>query len=95
MPPFTPRSSYNFVKGDRSNVFRIRTANILLITLRGLGNEIAKNLILSGIGSLTLLDNAQIQPKDLSAQFLISEENMQQNVRFPRLTFHAFLGTLS
>ncbi|KAL2270324.1 hypothetical protein VTJ83DRAFT_2508 [Remersonia thermophila] len=35
---------------------KIRNANILLITIRALGNEVAKNLVLAGIGSLTILD---------------------------------------
>lgn len=93
LPP--PRPRYNFCLTRRSNFYRIRTANILLITLRGLGNEIAKNLVLSGVGSLTLLDDAQIQAKDLGAQFLISEESLQQNVGLRGALLFLFFRKLS
>src|SRR5690242_17909257 len=44
---------------------KIQNANILLITIRALANEIAKNLVLAGVGSLTLLDNAIVAEADL------------------------------
>lgn len=53
---------------------KIRNANVLLITMRGLGNEIAKNLVLAGIGSLTIVDHEKITEADLGAQFLVSQE---------------------
>ncbi|KAH7326390.1 hypothetical protein B0I35DRAFT_422580 [Stachybotrys elegans] len=58
---------------------RIQSANILLITLRGLANEVAKNLVLAGVGSLTVLDGAQVTEADLGAQFLLSESDIGQN----------------
>ncbi|KAK4158416.1 hypothetical protein C8A00DRAFT_39389 [Chaetomidium leptoderma] len=54
---------------------KIRNANILLITMKALANEIAKNLVLAGIGSLTILDSETVTPADLGAQFLLSEED--------------------
>ncbi|EEP79539.1 conserved hypothetical protein [Uncinocarpus reesii 1704] len=57
---------------------KIRTANILLVTLKGIGNEIAKNLVLAGVGSLTILDDATVREEDLGAQFFISEDNVGQ-----------------
>lgn len=53
---------------------KIRNANVLLITMRGLGNEIAKNLVLSGIGTLTIVDHEKVTEADLGAQFLVSQE---------------------
>jgi ubiquitin-like 1-activating enzyme E1 A len=52
---------------------KIQNANILLITIRALANEIAKNLVLAGIGSLTVLDSAPVTEADLGAQFLLAE----------------------
>lgn len=52
---------------------KIQNANILLITIRALANEIAKNLVLAGVGSLTVLDSAIVTEADLGAQFLLSE----------------------
>jgi ubiquitin-like 1-activating enzyme E1 A len=54
---------------------KIRNANILLITMKALANEIAKNLVLAGIGSLTILDSEPVTASDLGAQFLLSEED--------------------
>lgn len=53
---------------------KIRNANILLITMRSLANEVAKNLVLAGIGSLTIVDHAIVTEADLGAQFFLSAE---------------------
>ncbi|EEH06179.1 conserved hypothetical protein [Histoplasma capsulatum G186AR] len=58
---------------------KLRTANILLVTLRSLGAEIAKNLVLAGIGSLTIIDNAVVKQGDIDAQFFLSDEHINQN----------------
>lgn len=59
---------------------RIRNANILLVTLKALGNEIAKNLVLAGIGTLTIADDGVVREEDLGGQFLVTEENLNQSV---------------
>lgn len=58
---------------------RIRNANILLITMKALANEIAKNLVLAGIGSLTVLDSETITEADLGSQFFLSAEDIGTN----------------
>jgi ubiquitin-like 1-activating enzyme E1 A len=58
---------------------KIRNANILLITMRALSNEIAKNLVLAGIHSLTVVDHALVTEADLGAQFFITESDVGQN----------------
>jgi ubiquitin-like 1-activating enzyme E1 A len=58
---------------------QIRSANILLITMRALGNEISKNLVLAGIGSLTILDDGVITEPDLGAQFFVQQEHVGMN----------------
>ena len=63
-----------------SNPFRLRTAKLLLIGLRALGSEVAKNLVLAGIGCLTIVDDGQVTEADLGAQFLISQEDVGKNV---------------
>jgi ubiquitin-like 1-activating enzyme E1 A len=62
---------------------RIRSANILLISLRALGTEIAKNLTLAGVQSLTIIDDELIVEEDLGAQFFIREEDIGKPVSFP------------
>ncbi|KAJ5446785.1 Ubiquitin/SUMO-activating enzyme E1 [Penicillium cf. griseofulvum] len=59
---------------------KIRSANILLITVKALANEVAKNLVLAGIGSLTIIDHQTVTEEDLGAQFFIAEAQSEQNV---------------
>lgn len=58
----------------------MRTANVLLITVKALANEVAKNLVLAGIGSLTISDDQLVVGDDLGAQFCISEQHVGINV---------------
>lgn len=58
---------------------KIRTANILLVSIKALANEIAKNLVLAGIGSITLADHEVVTEEDLGAQFFISDADVGKN----------------
>ncbi|KAI4206082.1 MAG: hypothetical protein LQ348_001082 [Seirophora lacunosa] len=58
---------------------RLRSANLLLVGMRALANEIAKNLMLAGIGSLTILDHHLVTEDDLGSQFFISELHVGMN----------------
>ena len=58
---------------------KIRSANILLIGLKGLGTEVAKNLVLAGIGTLTILDHELVTDDDLGTQFFVSQEQIGMN----------------
>ncbi|KAI8953973.1 hypothetical protein F4801DRAFT_68347 [Xylaria longipes] len=58
---------------------KIQAANILLVSMKALANEIAKNLVLAGIGSLTIVDDQVVTEADLGAQFFLSQENVGQN----------------
>ncbi len=54
---------------------KMQTSNILICGLGGLGVEIAKNVILAGVKSVTLHDLKQVSFDDLSSQVnkIISE----------------------
>lgn len=67
---------------------RIRSANILLISLRALGTEIAKTLTLAGISSLTIIDDEPVTEDDLGAQFFIREEDIGRPVSLNILRHH-------
>ncbi|KAL9112846.1 MAG: hypothetical protein Q9227_002923 [Pyrenula ochraceoflavens] len=58
---------------------KLRSASILVIGIKALGNEIAKNLVLAGIGSLTVLDHEVVTEEDLGSEFLLTEEHVGQN----------------
>ncbi|XP_053455924.1 ubiquitin-like modifier-activating enzyme 7 isoform X2 [Nycticebus coucang] len=55
---------------------RIQEAKVLLSGLQGLGAEVAKNLVLMGVGSLTLHDPNPTCWSDLAAQFFLSEQDL-------------------
>lgn len=48
--------------------------------MKALANEVAKNLVLAGIGSLTIIDHQDITEEDLGAQFFIAEAQSEQDV---------------
>lgn len=47
---------------------RLQTSSVLVSGLRGLGVEIAKNIILGGVKAVTLHDQGTAQWADLSSQ---------------------------
>lgn len=68
---------------------RIRSAHILLVSLRALGTEIAKNLTLAGISSLTIIDDEPVSEDDLGAQFFTREEDIGKPVSLSVITHFA------
>ena len=58
---------------------KLRRANVLLIGMKGLGTEIAKNLVLAGVGVLTILDHELVTEEDLGTQFFVTEAQVGQN----------------
>ncbi|KAK9448756.1 uncharacterized protein V1518DRAFT_418112 [Limtongia smithiae] len=58
---------------------RMRAARVLLVSCRALSNEVAKNLVLAGIGALTIIDHAIVSSEDLGAQFFIEESDIGKN----------------
>uniref|UniRef100_A0A452I3T0 E1 ubiquitin-activating enzyme n=1 Tax=Gopherus agassizii TaxID=38772 RepID=A0A452I3T0_9SAUR len=67
---------------------RMQNASVLVSGLRGLGVEIAKNIILGGVKSVTLHDTEPAQWADLASQFYLREEDLGKNraeVSQPRL----------
>ena len=61
-------------------MLRIRSANILLITIKALANEVAKNLVLACIGSLTIIDHEPVTETDLDAQFFLEEAHKNEDI---------------
>ncbi|XP_015930898.1 SUMO-activating enzyme subunit 1 [Parasteatoda tepidariorum] len=50
---------------------RLREARILIIGLNGLGVEVVKNLTLSGVKSVTIMDETPVSELDYSAQYFV------------------------
>lgn len=55
---------------------RMSASNVLIVGLKGLGVEIAKNIALAGVKSLTVYDPAPALISDLSSQFFLYPEDV-------------------
>ncbi|KAG2151964.1 hypothetical protein BD769DRAFT_12898 [Suillus cothurnatus] len=55
---------------------KMAASNVLIIGLQGLGAEIAKNVCLAGVKSVTLYDPEPVTIQDLSSQYFLREEDI-------------------
>lgn len=58
---------------------KMQNSDILISGLGGVGAEIAKNIILGGVKSVTLHDERNCTVKDLSSQFYLSKSSVGKN----------------
>lgn len=59
-------------------MLKMQSSNVLIIGLKGLGLEIAKNVALAGVKSLSIYDPNPVELKDLSTQFFLTEADIGQ-----------------
>lgn len=59
-------------------MLKMQTSNVLILGLKGLGVEIAKNVVLAGVKSMTVFDPEPVQLADLSTQFFLTEKDIGQ-----------------
>lgn len=67
---------------------RMGASNVLIVGCRGLGVEIAKNIALAGVKSLSLFDPTPVAIADLSSQFFLKAEDVgkpRDQVTAPRV----------
>ena len=57
----------------------MQNASVLISGLKGLGMEIAKNVILSGVKSVPLHDTEKVEVADLGSQFFLRESDIGAN----------------
>lgn len=55
---------------------RMQTSEVLISGIGGLGVEIAKNVVLAGVKSVTLHDTKPVTVSDLSAQYFLTKEDL-------------------
>ena len=55
---------------------RMGASNVLIVGMKGLGVEIAKNIALAGVKSLTLFDPEPVAISDLSSQFFLHTQDV-------------------
>ena len=68
---------------------RMGSSHVLVVGMRGLGVEIAKNIALAGVKSLTLFDPKPARLEDLSSQFFLHPEDVgkpRAEVTVPRVS---------
>ncbi|CDP09233.1 unnamed protein product [Coffea canephora] len=63
----------------RETMRRLFASNVLVSGMQGLGAEIAKNLILAGVKSVTLHDEGSVDLWDLSSNFVFTENDIGKN----------------
>ncbi|XP_047182083.1 ubiquitin-activating enzyme E1 1-like [Vigna umbellata] len=63
----------------RETMRRLFASSVLVSGMKGLGVEIAKNLILAGVKSVTLHDEGDVELWDLSSNFVFSENDVGKN----------------
>lgn len=55
---------------------KLQNLRILIVGMRGLGTEVSKNVILSGVKEVKILDESICQINDLGNNFFLSEKNI-------------------
>jgi molybdopterin/thiamine biosynthesis adenylyltransferase len=55
---------------------KLQSNSVLVVGMKGLGLEIAKNIVLMGVKHLTIADGAPVQLRDLSSNFFLSEADV-------------------
>eukprot|EP01006_Ploeotia_vitrea_P020003 TRINITY_DN52254_c0_g1_i1.p1 TRINITY_DN52254_c0_g1~~TRINITY_DN52254_c0_g1_i1.p1 ORF type:complete len:330 (+),score=46.49 TRINITY_DN52254_c0_g1_i1:51-992(+) len=58
---------------------RMLEAKVLIVNLGGIGVEIAKNIVLSGVGSVHIVDSHVITEEDCCSNFFVRESEVGQN----------------
>ena len=61
-------------------LIRLRASCVLLVGIKGLGAEICKNLVLSGVKSVTIVDPNPVDEQDFASQFLVQRQDLGKNV---------------
>ena len=64
-----------------NTMVKLSRSNIYIYGQRGLGIEIAKNIILAGVKAVTIYDSKKAKINDLTANFYITEKDVEEGKR--------------
>jgi molybdopterin/thiamine biosynthesis adenylyltransferase len=64
---------------------RMRNSSVLIYSFRGVAAEITKNIVLAGVGNVTLLDEKNVEEMDLGANYFVREEEVGKKVSCRRV----------
>lgn len=59
---------------------RMRNATILVVQLKGTATEVIKNIVLSGIGKLVIVDEGEVLEEDLGSGFFFRDGDVGKKV---------------
>ena len=65
---------------------RMAVSNVLVVGLKGLGAEVAKNIALAGVKSITIFDPTPVSVSDLSTQFFLRTQDIKAGARRDQAT---------
>eukprot|EP00163_Fabomonas_tropica_P025710 TRINITY_DN4500_c0_g1_i3.p1 TRINITY_DN4500_c0_g1~~TRINITY_DN4500_c0_g1_i3.p1 ORF type:complete len:1158 (-),score=246.08 TRINITY_DN4500_c0_g1_i3:101-3457(-) len=71
-------SRQRYVLGDKA-MNRMKDSNVAIFSMKSLGVEIAKNVVLAGIKTLTIHDHGEVEAQDLSGQFFVKDKDIGSN----------------
>ncbi|PKI82809.1 E1 ubiquitin-activating enzyme [Malassezia vespertilionis] len=57
---------------------KMRSAHVVVVCFSGVATEVIKNIVLSGIGSLTIVDSELVRPDDLGAGFFFRDTDISR-----------------
>ncbi|KAF7365353.1 Quinate utilization pathway activator [Mycena venus] len=66
---------------DSTVKYGMRNATILVVQLKGTATEVIKNIVLSGIGKLVIMDGEEVLEEDLGSGFFFRDEDVGKKVR--------------
>ncbi len=69
-------SSFAEKRKKKNEQEKLQSNSVLIVGMKGLGLEIAKNIVLMGVKHLTICDNSPVQLRDLSSNFFLSEADV-------------------
>ena len=73
---FMERYSHQIQEYGLRVVSQLVELKVLVVGLKGVGIEVAKNLILTGVGEITLWDDDEVKISDLGTNFCLKEEDV-------------------
>ena len=56
-------------------------SKVLIVGLKGLAVELIKNIVLAGVGNITIIDHNTVNPEDLGVNFFLTANDIGKNVK--------------
>ena len=64
------------------NLIRMRESKILVVGLDGAGSELLKNLVLAGLGNITIMEDRIVDQNIIDTHFYVTDKDLNTKVMF-------------